>query len=262
MQNALKPGDEGLAPSSHRPRVSSSEQQEYLEDTTANAPAQQMSLSNRLPILAEEVKRAHAGVVDAAKTAAERAIEAGRALNEAKSLLKHGEWLPWLRDHAEVSERTAQLYMRIAALGLKSETVADIGLKAAAKVMWTIETPNYNPYAHVCDAEVVRWELFKLFIVRECDWRVEGACYHIEWVLQKQFSTVEEWLGEEGHKFRRFWGARKTAPEFIANWARFAEAHSALDAGNISEQLVAIAQTEPTLGPRRKKRRGRQEAAA
>ena len=36
MLNAEKPGDEGLAPSSHRPRVSSSEQQEYLEVTTAN----------------------------------------------------------------------------------------------------------------------------------------------------------------------------------------------------------------------------------
>jgi hypothetical protein len=50
--------------------------------------------SNRLPILAEEIRKAHADVQEAAKTAAERAIEAGHALIEAKELLKHGEWLP------------------------------------------------------------------------------------------------------------------------------------------------------------------------
>jgi hypothetical protein len=32
--------------------------------------------SNRLPVLADQAKRAHAGVRDAAKTAVERAIEA------------------------------------------------------------------------------------------------------------------------------------------------------------------------------------------
>ena len=55
--------------------------------------------SNRLPILADEIKLAHGGVMDAAKTAAERAIEAGNALIEAKSLVKHGQWLQFLRDH-------------------------------------------------------------------------------------------------------------------------------------------------------------------
>ncbi len=83
-----------------------------------------MTGSNRLPVLAEEIKRAHTGVMDAAKTAAERAIEAGHALIEAKSLVKHGLWLPFLRDHCELTQRTAQLYLKIAKLGLESATVA------------------------------------------------------------------------------------------------------------------------------------------
>ena len=43
--------------------------------------------SNRLPVLAQEIKAAHEGVQDAARTAAERALEAGRALIEAETVL-------------------------------------------------------------------------------------------------------------------------------------------------------------------------------
>ena len=46
---------------------------------------------NRLPLLAEEIRLAHLRVLDAAKTAAERAIQAGRALLEAKELVRHGQ---------------------------------------------------------------------------------------------------------------------------------------------------------------------------
>ncbi len=61
--------------------------------------------SNRLPVLAEEIKRAHTGVMDAAKTAAERAIEAGHALIEAKSLVKHRQWLPLRKRRARQFDR-------------------------------------------------------------------------------------------------------------------------------------------------------------
>ena len=41
-------------------------------------------------------------------------LEIGRRLIEAKEQLGHGDWLPWLHDKAEFSERTAQNLMRIA----------------------------------------------------------------------------------------------------------------------------------------------------
>src|SRR5215831_1471661 len=91
--------------------------------------------SNRLPILAGEIRKAHAGVQDAAKTAAQRAIDAGHALIEAKELVGHGEWLPWLRENCALADRTARLYMQIARSGVNSATVADLGLQAAAKVI-------------------------------------------------------------------------------------------------------------------------------
>jgi hypothetical protein len=70
--------------------------------------------SNRLPILAAQIRRAHAEVQEAAKTAAEHAIEAGHALMEAKTLVKHGGWLPWLKEHCALAERTAQAYVQLA----------------------------------------------------------------------------------------------------------------------------------------------------
>src|SRR5215212_4004540 len=84
--------------------------------------------NNRLAVLAEEIREAHD--VCRASTAAERAVETGRLLIEAKSALPHGAWLPWLREHVGISERLAQGYMRLTRLGLKSATIADLGIRA------------------------------------------------------------------------------------------------------------------------------------
>ena len=40
-------------------------------------------------------------------------IEIGRRLQEAKEMLNHGEWLPWLKRETEFSERSAQNYMKV-----------------------------------------------------------------------------------------------------------------------------------------------------
>ena len=42
------------------------------------------------------------------------AMAAGDLLIEAKAQLKHGQWLPWLAKHCVISERTAQLYVKLA----------------------------------------------------------------------------------------------------------------------------------------------------
>lgn len=40
-------------------------------------------------------------------------IEIGRRLTEAKEMLEHGAWLPWLEKETDFSERSAQNYMRV-----------------------------------------------------------------------------------------------------------------------------------------------------
>ncbi len=205
--------------------------------------------NNRLPVLAADIRAAHAGVIDAAKTAAGRAIEAGRDLIEAKSLLKHGQWLPWLKEHVGFSDRTAQLYMRIAQLGLESATVADLGLQAAAKVLAVFRTENYNPFAGRSDSEIRDWHVFILFLVG-LGWPPEGAFRHVEWLLQRPFSSVGEWLGGDGQTFRRRCGMRQPPPTFVGNWRDFLEEHEALTTAECDAELRRIAGIIDSAGER------------
>ena len=71
-------------------------------------------VSNRLPILAAEINAEHLAAHEAAESALEHAAQCGRLLLEAKGLLPHGEWLPWLRANTKVVARQSQKYMRLA----------------------------------------------------------------------------------------------------------------------------------------------------
>src|SRR5262249_4041264 len=64
------------------------------------------------------------------------AIMAGALLLEAKELVGHGEWLPWLRANCRVSVRQAQTYMKLARNrqkleALKNESAAHLTVAAA-----------------------------------------------------------------------------------------------------------------------------------
>jgi hypothetical protein len=73
------------------------------------------------------------------KRSVQRALSAGDLFNEAKALVPHGQWLPWLKDHCGVPERTASLYMRLARNRQTIESqignVADLTIRAAAKLL-------------------------------------------------------------------------------------------------------------------------------
>src|SRR5262249_23358955 len=78
-----------------------------------------------------------------------RAIKAGELLKEAKAKLPHGEWLSWLKKQCELSQRTAQRYMKLAEdkpkleqkQREKSATVADLTLNQAVGLL----KPPPNP---------------------------------------------------------------------------------------------------------------------
>ena len=64
----------------------------------------------RLSVLADELGQ-EVAAEDAARDAVSHAIGVGELLTEAKSLVKHGEWRPWLAANFPGSERTAQTWM-------------------------------------------------------------------------------------------------------------------------------------------------------
>src|SRR3954465_11092633 len=85
---------------------------------------------NRLGDLADRIREANAAMLAASQEAAERALQAGRLLIEAKAECQHGDWLPFL-ERAGIHERQARRLMQLARSGLESDTVSDLGIKGA-----------------------------------------------------------------------------------------------------------------------------------
>jgi hypothetical protein len=89
--------------------------------------------------LARRINTSHVAAIQAAGAAIEFAIECGRALIEAKSLVGHGNWLPWLKENTTVSYRTASRWMRYTEhaeelLG-KLDTMADLTFAEADQLL-------------------------------------------------------------------------------------------------------------------------------
>jgi hypothetical protein len=88
-------------------------------------------MSNRLPVLAAEIRAAHDAATAATQTALERARQAGKGLIEAKELVEHGQWLPWLKDLG-LEPRMSQRYMRLARMDdAKYDTVSHLTINEA-----------------------------------------------------------------------------------------------------------------------------------
>jgi phage N-6-adenine-methyltransferase len=96
---------------------------ELLGSCAANAPA---ALHHRPDLvvteaqtrsgaaLARRIQAAHEAAQASARTALESAILCGELLLEAKRLVGHGRFLPWLDENTTLGPRQAQRYMRVA----------------------------------------------------------------------------------------------------------------------------------------------------
>jgi hypothetical protein len=98
--------------------------------------------TDRLPDLAARIKAEHAQVVSAMKRGVVHAMAAGDLLIEAKALLKHGGWLPWLAEHCAIPARTASHYMRLARGRDKIGNVADLTVREALELLAKDDAPR------------------------------------------------------------------------------------------------------------------------
>jgi hypothetical protein len=267
-----------------------------------------LSGSNSLTDLAARIRAEHTAVATALKDSVKHAIVAGELLIEAKAQVSHGQWLPWLRDHCTISERTAQLYIRVAKNRVEVEAkirndVADLTLSEAAAVLAlssdvrrllrfikeieelddpediikacvaanipVVVDEGYNPFAHRTETEQLEWELFTLFLSFKPKCRggfePQNAWRTVEWVLQRPFQNVAEWLGEEGNKFCNSIGMKPMPETFKASWAAFLTAHRDWNLTDVRKEFEVLQQqfeqaraeglfrSAPT--PKRKRRR-------
>ena len=74
-------------------------------------------------------------ILDAKRSGGEAILTIGRCLIEAKEMLPHGEWLPWLNERVEFSERTARNFMRLAREWTNRQTLADLGASKALTLL-------------------------------------------------------------------------------------------------------------------------------
>jgi hypothetical protein len=97
--------------------------------------------SNTLIDLAARIRAEHELVIALMQQSLERAMAVGDLLIEAKVQVKeHGElWLPWIRDHCQLSERTVQQYMRLAKnrafIQSKLADAANMSIAAAVQLL-------------------------------------------------------------------------------------------------------------------------------
>lgn len=94
-------------------------------------------------------------ILDAKRRGGEAIITIGRCLTEAKQAIPHGEWLPWLNERVEFSERTAQNFMRLAREWSNPQALADLG---AAKALTLLALPAEERESFIAENHVVGGE--------------------------------------------------------------------------------------------------------
>jgi hypothetical protein len=100
---------------------------------------------NDLSGLAEQINAEHAKAEGTLRAGIEHARIVGQLLLQAKEKCSHGQWLPWLRENVQFSERTAQGYMRVAKkwpeLEAKAQRVALLPYREALSVLAEAQSP-------------------------------------------------------------------------------------------------------------------------
>jgi Protein of unknown function (DUF3102) len=193
--------------------------------TTQAAP--DLARSNSLCDLAARIKVEHSAVSESLRESVRHSIAAGELLIEAKAQVAHGQWLPWLRDHVEISERTAQVYMRCAKGREEIEKqirsgAADLSLNEATAILalssdikrlfdfWTKRAPEMSPeelvqYCAENDVAMMTGNPFgakELSEVDDTEWR-EWRCFVVFLVRHVGYSAEgailhTEWLQSRG----------------------------------------------------------------
>jgi hypothetical protein len=123
----------------------------------------------KLNALAARIRTEHEATAIAIERGVEHAINAGRLLIEAKQLLKHGEWLPWLEKKCAVTARMAQVYMRLARSSpeiekAKAKSISYLTIPAAVELLSSSREDRALSKPKPVDPDLIkavrqRWEI-------------------------------------------------------------------------------------------------------
>lgn len=91
-------------------------------------------------------------ILEAKRAGGEAILTIGRCLIEAKEQLPHGEWLPWLNERVEFSERQARRFMQLYRECSNRPALADLG---ATKALALLALPAEERERFVAEHNVV-----------------------------------------------------------------------------------------------------------
>jgi Protein of unknown function (DUF3102) len=107
-----------------------------------------------------EINRLHGEICEAARTSIGKAIRIGELLTQVRSTLKHGEWLPWLKENVGFSRQTADNYRRIYE---KREDIKLLNVGNLSEAYRALANPQNEPEKDSVDEyELVQFRLWKL----------------------------------------------------------------------------------------------------
>ena len=128
---------------------------------------------------------------------AQNIIEIGKRLIEAKQQLQHGEWLPWLRDKVEFSERSARNFMEIAQQFSNRQPVADLPY---TKLLALLQVPEADREEFLQETHLVNGEEKTVSDMSKRE-------------LEQVIKERDEALQRERQAQEKCWKAEKTAAQ-------------------------------------------------
>jgi hypothetical protein len=165
-----------------------------MSDEKSLIPAQ-------LGALAAEINAAHYACESALRTGLAYAVRAGELLSEARALCAHGEWLPWLREHFEGSERLARAYMRVAREfprleGQIGNGVADLSFREALAALAAPKESTDEPTG--TETESVRAAAELVATIAESWWEMAEHTYEV--TTGEDAVSLEQWCTDVSTK--------------------------------------------------------------
>ncbi len=114
------------------------------------------TLNQPAPAETRDIETVTAEIIQLQQDAGNAIIGIGKRLIEAKAMIPHGEWLPWLAEEVGYSERVAQSFMRLAREWESNpKALSDLGATKALKllVLPLEEREAFMAESHLVDGE-------------------------------------------------------------------------------------------------------------
>lgn len=118
-----------------------------------SAPAEHIQAAQ--PPAPRDIETITGEILNAKRVGGEAILTIGKNLIEAKALLSHGEWLPWLEEKVEFSVNTAGRFMRLAREWTNSSALVNLG---ATKALTLLALPPEERETFIAENHIVDGE--------------------------------------------------------------------------------------------------------